>query len=408
MYKQKTIKISDLHVNNGQVVGLPKNPRFIKDDRFEALKKSISDSPEMLELREIIAYDNNGEYVVIGGNMRLRAMKELGIKTAPCKILDANTPIEKLREYTIKDNIAFGQNDWDVIANEWDENELTEWGMELADWDNETQEDNNQIRSSDVEEDDFSEEDENSVVARVKRGDIWKCGEHLIMCGDSTSPEDLSKLMDGELADLWLTDPPYNVNYEGGTKEALKIKNDNMDNDSFRQFLNNAFSCAVSSMKEGASFYIWHADSEGYNFRGACFDSDLQVRQCIIWNKNSLVLGRQDYQWKHEPCLYGWKGGAAHKWYSDRSQSTVINFDRPSRNSLHPTMKPVGLFAYLIENSSKKGDLVLDSFGGSGTTMIACEQMGRKARVMELDEHYCDVIISRWEKLTGSKSEKIK
>lgn len=204
-----------------------------------------------------------------------------------------------------------------------------------------------------------------------------------------------------------MTDPPYNVDYTGKTKDALKIENDVMSNDNFRQFLQDAFLAAKDVMKPGAAFYIWHADSEGYNFRGACFDVGLTVRECLVWVKNSLVLGRQDYQWQHEPCLYGWTEGT-HSWYSDRKQTTVLNFDRPSRNAEHPTMKPVALFDYLIRNSTKKGNVVLDSFGGSGTTIIACEQNGRKGYCMELDPKYVDVIIERWEKLTGKKAVRIR
>lgn len=177
-----------------------------------------------------------------------------------------------------------------------------------------------------------------------------------------------------------------------------------MDDESFRRFLVSAYDAADSVLKEGAAFYIWHADSEGFNFRGACRDVGWKVRECLIWSKNTFVLGRQDYQWQHEPCLYGWKDGAAHNWYSDRSQTTIIEFDRPNRNAEHPTMKPVGLFQYLIGNSTKLGDIVLDSFGGSGTTLIACEQIGRSARILELDPCYCDVIIERWQNLTGQRA----
>lgn len=208
----------------------------------------------------------------------------------------------------------------------------------------------------------------------------------------------------GVLADLWLTDPPYNVAYQGKTKDALTIQNDEMDDESFRRFLVSAYSAADSVLKEGAAFYIWHADSEGFNFRGACRDVGWKVRECLIWSKNTFVLGRQDYQWQHEPCLYGWKDGAAHNWYSDRSQTTILEFDRPNRNAEHPTMKPVGLFQYLIGNSTKPRDIVLDSFGGSGTTLIACEQSGRSARILELDPCYCDVIIERWQNLTGQRA----
>lgn len=210
---------------------------------------------------------------------------------------------------------------------------------------------------------------------------------------------------------MWLTDPPYNVAVQGGNHgdpdrtDGLRIENDSMSDSDFLEFLHSAFTTASVFMKPGAAFYIWHADSEGYNFRKACKEAGLQVRECLVWNKNSMVMGRQDYQWKHEPCLYGWKDGS-HKWYSDRKQTTVIDFDRPTKNKDHPTMKPVGLMAYLIQNSSKKGDLVLDTFGGSGSTLIACEQTGRKCYTMELDPKYVDVIVRRWENLTGEKAKK--
>ena len=203
---------------------------------------------------------------------------------------------------------------------------------------------------------------------------------------------------------MWLTDPPYNVAYEGGTKEKLTIQNDSMSNDAFRQFLCDAYSAADAVMKKGAVFYIWHADSEGYNFRGAAADIGWPIRQCLIWKKSSLVMGRQDYHWMHEPCLYGWKEGASHLWASDRKQTTILEFAKPSRNGEHPTMKPVELFEYQMLNNTKGSDLVLDSFAGSGTTAIACEKHGRCARLMELDPKYCDVIIKRWQDFTGQQA----
>lgn len=209
------------------------------------------------------------------------------------------------------------------------------------------------------------------------------------------------------MADLYLTDPPYNVDYVGKTKDALKIQNDSMSDDNFRTFLTDAFLAANDNIKKGASFYIWHADSEGFNFRYAVKANGWLLKQTLIWVKNSLVMGRQDYQWKHEPCLYGWKDGSSHNWYGDRKQTTTLEFNRPTRADLHPTMKPLDLWGYQIKNSSKKGDIVLDSFGGSGTTIIACEQLERRGYCMELDAHYCDVIIARWEKLTGKTAEKI-
>lgn len=235
----------------------------------------------------------------------------------------------------------------------------------------------------------------------TRPGDVWICGKHRLLCGDSTSQDDVERLTAGQPVDMWLTDPPYNVAYEGKTKDALKIQNDAMGDDAFRQFLRDACVTADTVMKAGAVFYIWHADLEGYNFRGACQDAGWKVRQCLVWKKQTLVMGRQDYHWKHEPCLYGWKEGAGHLWAADRKQTTILEFDRPSRSTDHPTMKPVALFEYQMLNNTKGGDLVLDSFGGSGTTMIAAEKNGRYARLMELDPKYCDVIVKRWQEFSG-------
>jgi site-specific DNA-methyltransferase (adenine-specific) len=249
----------------------------------------------------------------------------------------------------------------------------------------------------------------------TKPGDLWVLGNHRLLCGDSTDPIAMERLMEDKPADLWLTDPPYNVALGmNETPEEAKmrnrrtdgkvVKNDSMSDAAFRQFLVDVYTTANCFLRPGGVFYIWHADSEGYNFRGAAHDIGWKVRQCLIWRKSSLVMGRQDYQWMHEPCLYGWTEGSAHYWASDRKQTTVMDFAKPSRNGEHPTMKPVDLFQYQMANSSKQGDTVLDSFGGSGTTIIAAERLGRKARVMELDPAYCDVIIKRWEDFTGKKA----
>ncbi len=240
-----------------------------------------------------------------------------------------------------------------------------------------------------------------------KPGEMYELGEHILMCGDSTNSEDVARLMGGIQADLVVTDPPYNVNYEGKTNSKLKIENDKMGDENFREFLKDAFTCMKDNMKDGAAFYIWYASSQVYNFQGACNDIGLIVRQELIWNKNSLVLSRQDYQWKHEPCFYGWKNGGGHAWYSDRKQTTVIDCKRPSKSTDHPTMKPVELFEYQIKNSSKAGDIVLDLFGGSGTTIISSARVGRKARVMELDPHYCDVIRRRWTKWAKENGKEV-
>jgi site-specific DNA-methyltransferase (adenine-specific) len=229
-----------------------------------------------------------------------------------------------------------------------------------------------------------------------KRGEIYQLGNHRLMCGDATASVDVESLMCGEKADLFLSDPPYNVDYEGATAERLTIQNDNMGDSAFLNFLTSAFKNALEIMKPGAAFYIFHSDTEGYNFRSACIASGLKIHQCLVWKKDSMVLGHHDYHWAHEPILYGWKDGAAHNWYSDRKQSTVLEFDRPKKSELHPTCKPVNMLIYLIQNSSKKSDLVSDFFGGSGSTLIAAEQTGRKAYLLELDEKYCDVIRKRW------------
>ena len=406
----KTIKLSDLHLNTGQIKDVPKNPRFIKDERYEALKKSIQDDPEMLQLRELVAYDNNGELVVILGNMRYRAMKELGYKDAPVKVLPAETDAKKLRAYIQKDNIAFGQNDWDLLGNEWDVAELEDFGLEcdfLTDLDIDK---GNENTMDNVQEDDFDPDSVQEDEIEVRLGDIFQLGTHRLMCGDSTKDEFVNALCDEKQMDMLLTDPPYNVDYTGKSSELnnKKIANDAMPEDSFRTFLLSAFNLAASHLKKGGAFYIWHADSEGVAFRNSVEGTgSLLLKQTLIWNKNSFVLGRQDYQWKHEPCLYGWKEGGSHYFINDRSLSTVIDMNKPQRADLHPTMKPIELFAYCINNSSKVGENVLDLFGGSGTSIIASEQLGRKCYMMEFSPHFVNVIIKRWETLTGQKAIKL-
>jgi DNA modification methylase len=255
-----------------------------------------------------------------------------------------------------------------------------------------------------VIEDDFDVDQEIPPV--VQLGEIWQLGRHRLMCGDSTNRETVDKLIDGHDADLILTDPPYNVDYEGKTSEKLKIRNDVMNDQTYLTFLSEAFSRMNENSKAGAAAYVCHADSEGYNVRTAFKQAGYRLRQCLVWIKNTMVMGRQDYQWKHEPILYGWKEGAGHSWYSDRKQTTVVEFDRPSSSKEHPTMKPIGLCGYLMQNSSKQGDIILDLFGGSGSTLIAAEQLKRICYMMELDPHYCDVIIKRWETLTGEVAVK--
>lgn len=370
------------------------NPRN-NDQAVDAVASSIKN----FGFKVPIVIDSKNE--IINGHTRLKAAKKLGIEEVPVIVADDLTE-DQIKAFRIADNKVSELAEWDeeLLLAELNmiEMDMEQFNIDMSELDFEDS-------REEVVEDEFDETPPEEPQA--KYGDIYQLGCHRLMCGDSTKAEDVQKLMDGELADLFLTDPPYNVAYEGKTKDSLTIKNDSMDDDSFRQFLVDAFKSADSVMKKGAVFYIWHADSEGYNFRGACRDIGWTVRECLIWNKNQIVLGRQDYHWKHEPCLYGWKDGASHLWASDRKQSTVLDFDKPTRNGVHPTMKPIALFDYQIKNNTKGNDIVLDLFGGSGTTIMACEQNGRRGYSMELDPRYVDVIIKRWEDFTGEKAVKI-
>lgn len=376
--KIEKVKISEVKNN-------PNNPRVIKDDKFKNLVQSIKDFPEMLEIRPIVV---NSDMIVLGGNMRLKASREAGLKEVYIIRAENLTP-EQEREFIIKDNVSGGEWDWQMLGADWDKTELENWGLDVPEFEEPEQE---------VQEDDF-DVPEGGVETDIQIGDIFDIGNHRLICGDSTKIETFEALMPEELADCVVTDPPYNVAYEGKTKDALKIENDDMSDGDFYKFLFDFYSSLGEKTKPGGAWYVWHADSEGANFRSAMKDAGLLVKQCLIWVKNTMVMGRQDYQWKHEPCLYGWKPGASHNWYSDRKQTTVLEFNKPSRNAEHPTMKPIELFAYQIQNSSKRGDIICDAFGGSGTTMVACEQLGRKARIVEFDPRYCQVIVDRMIKL---------
>jgi len=341
------------------------------------------------------------QHSVIAGHGRLAAARKLGLKEVPVIVATGWTDAQK-RAYVIADNKLALNAGWDNELLALELGELGDLGFDL-DLVGFTDEEIAALMPVEIEPgltdpDDAPAVQENSITVP---GDVWIMGKHRLLCGDSTSVSDLEKLTDGQLVDMWLTDPPYNVAYEGKTKDALKIQNDAMEDDKFRQFLRDAYVSADTVMKPGAVFYIWHADLEGYNFRGAAKDAGWTVRQCLIWKKSSMVMGRQDYHWKHEPCLYGWKEGAGHLWATDRKQTTILEFEKPTRNGEHPTMKPVALFEYQMLNNTKGGDIVLDSFGGSGTTLIAAEKNGRVARIMELDPKYCDVIIKRWQDFTG-------
>ena len=348
----------------------------------------------------------DGEKGIIAGHGRLMAARKLGMTQVPVIELKGMTEAQK-KAYVIADNKLAMNAGWDndFLTLELKDLEAEGFDLSLTGFDDkELDALLNVIEGTEglTDEDAVPEVPEKP---KTKLGDIYILGNHRLMCGDSCSVTDMEKLVNGRQVDMWLTDPPYNVAYEGKTKDALTIKNDSMNDEGFRQFLRDAYVTADTVMKAGAVFYIWHADSEGYNFRGAANDAGWKVRQCLIWKKSTMVMGRQDYHWKHEPCLYGWKEGAGHLWATDRKQTTILEFDKPSRNGEHPTMKPVALFEYQMLNNTKGGDIVLDSFGGSGTTMLAAEKNGRIAYVMELDPKYCDVIVKRWEDFTGKTAK---
>lgn len=371
-----------------------------RTDRSASL---IAESLKRYGAARSIVIDEDGR--ILAGNGTVEGAKKAGIDKL--RIIEAEgdeliavrrtglSEDEKVG-LALADNRSSDLSEWDhdMLRQLSEEHDLTPWFE-----DDELLAEVLEPEEGKTDPDDVPEAPEEPVT---KLGDLWILGDHRLLCGDSTDTTALERLMAGVNADLWLTDPPYNVNYEGGT--GLKIQNDNMKDAEFRQFLHDVYVAANCFLRPGAVFYIWHADSEGYNFRGAANDIGWKVRQCLIWLKSSLVMGRQDYQWKHEPCLYGWTEGAAHYWGSDRKQTTILEFDKPRRNGEHPTMKPVELFEYQMANSTKQGDVVLDSFGGSGTTMIAAERIHRHARLMELDPAYCDVIVKRWEQFTGKKA----
>ena len=388
----QTLKIKDIHPYE-------RNARK-NDQAVDAVAKSI----EQCSYVAPIVVDEN--HVILAGHTRWKALKKLVRTECECIVKDGLTDEQK-KKYRLLDNKTNELADWDfdLLAGELSGLDLSafdfDWGLR------------DELDTSVVED---NYDPVLPAEPKSKLGDVYQLGDHRLMCGDSTSLADVQKLVGGAQMDLLLTDPPYNVDYQGA---AGKIKNDNMEDTAFRRFLTDAFSNAAMVMKPGAPFYIWHADSEGYNFRGACKDAMLRVRQCLIWVKNSLVMGRQDFQWKHEPCLYGeseieedahepclygWTEGKKHYFFKNRKQTTVLNFDKPVKSAEHPTMKPIKLFDYQMQCSSKPGENVLDLFAGSGTTIMAAEQNGRRAFCMEYDPKYTDVIVDRWEKFTGEKA----
>ncbi len=366
-----------------------------EDEEYIKIKNSI------LEFGYVAPVIINADMTVIGGHQRLKVLKELGYEEIQCIVVD----LDKNKEKAL--NLALNK-----ISGEWDNDKLEAILAELKETDidmNITGFSNDEIDDilKDImgsNEDDFDLEEALEEIEEpiTKVGDIWKLGKHRLLCGDSTQQEEVMHLMNNQEADMLLTDPPYNVDYEG---TAGKIENDNMNETEFYNLLIDAFKNMHSVAKAGCPIYVFYADTEGLNFRNAFKNAGFKLAQCLVWVKNTFVMGRQDYQWKHEPILYGWKEGKAHYFIDSRSQNTVLEFDKPTRNAEHPTMKPIDLLVYLIKNSSKENNLIVDLFGGSGSSLIAAEQTNRICYTMELDPRYCDVIIKRWETLTGQKAE---
>ena len=346
----------------------------------------------------LIAEDNT----ILAGHGRLAAARKLGLTKVPC-VKESHLTETQRRAYIIADNKLSLNAGWDedILAIELSELQGTDFDLDLLGFD-ESELDSIFEDDKEVEDDDFDVEEELNKPCFSKAGDIWTLGRHRLICGDSTKEETYKSLMEDKKANLVVTDPPYNVNYEGS---AGKIKNDNMNTDKFYNFLLDAFSNMEKVMADDASIYVFHADTEGLNFRKAFNDAGFYLSGCCIWKKPSLVLGRSPYQWQHEPCLYGWKKKGKHQWYSGRKETTIWEFEKPKKNADHPTMKPIALLAYPITNSSMSNTLILDPFGGSGSTLIACEQTDRSCYTIELDEKFCDVIVKRYIEQVGTDKD---
>lgn len=383
------------HIKIKDLVPASYNPRKqLKsgDKEYEKIKRSIQ---EFGYVEPVIV---NLDMTIIGGHQRVTVLSDLGYEEIDCIVVD----IDKTKEKAL--NIALNK-----ITGEWNKELLADLIQDLQDSDfdvgftgfepPEIEQLFNAVHDKKITEDDFDVEAELQKPVVAKQGDIWLLGRHRLVCGDSTLPETYELLMDGKKANLAVTDPPYNVNYEG---TAGSIRNDHMEDEKFYQFLFSAFVKMEASMEQDASIYVFHADTEGLNFRRAFQAAGFYLSGTCIWKKQSLVLGRSPYQWQHEPVLFGWKKGGKHNWYSDRKQTTIWEFDRPKQSKEHPTMKPVGLVAYPIQNSCMSNCIVLDPFGGSGSTLIACEQTNRICYMAELDAKFVDVIVNRYAEQVGS------
>lgn len=342
----------------------------------------------------------DGDYNIIAGHGRVMAAKEEHIEEVPCVLADHLTPAQK-KAYIIADNRMAQDAGWDeeLLRIEIEALQAEAFDIGLTGFEEQEIADLFGTEDDKVEDDDFDLNDALEKAAFVKKGDVWQVGRHRLMCGDATSEEDVATLMDGKKANLIVSDPPYGVSFQ--SSDGLTIQNDSIKGEEFYNFLLQAFKNMAAHLEKGGAAYIFHADTEGLNFRRAFQDAGFHLAGCCIWVKNSLVLGRSDYQWQHEPVLYGFLQNGKHPWYSDRSQTTIWNFDKPKRNKNHPTSKPLDLLAYPIGNSSQANGIVVDTFGGSGSTLMACEQTNRICHTMELDEKYASVILRRYVEDTG-------
>lgn len=373
-------KLNVVTMKTADLKAYENNPR-----KNEKAVDAVANSINSFGFKVPIIIDKNN--VVVAGHTRLLACKKLGIEEVPCVIADDLTE-DQIKAFRIADNKT-------AEIAEWDFDKLkTELGSIDIDMEQFGFTDLEKMMSRDVLEDEFDENEALPENPYARKGDVFVLGEHRVMCGDATSKEDVLKLVDGKIADMVFTDPPYNVDYEGSN--GMKIQNDKQKDADFKDFLLKSFKNMAEVTKPGGSIYCCHADTEGLNFRSAFIEAGFKLAECLVWVKNSLVLGRQDYHWRHEPILYGWKEGGSHYFIDDRTQDTVWEYNKPKANDLHPTMKPLELVGRAIKNSSRKDDIVLDLFGGSGSTLIAAEQIQRSAYLMEIDERYVDVIVKRY------------
>lgn len=388
-------------INIDELIPYANNARTHSKDQINKLRSSLR---EFGFINPILI---DKDYNILAGHGRVMAAREEGIKEVPCVLVEHLTEAQK-KAYILADNRLAMDAGWDdeMLALELENLKELDFDMDLTGFDAaEIDELFSNIHDKDVQDDDFDVDAALAEEPISKQGDIWLLGRHRLICGDSTKAEIYEKLMEGKKANLCVTDPPYNVNYTAGSENERKIKNDNMEDKNFYEFLLASFKNIFNSLDDGAAAYIFHADTEGLNFRKAFKDAGFHLANVCIWAKQSLVLGRSDYQWQHEPILYGWKPTGKHRWYADRKQTTIWNFDRPTKSELHPTMKPVPLVAYPIQNSSMSNCIILEPFAGSGSTLIACEQTGRICYAIELDEKYADVIAKRYIEYVGTDDE---